>query len=88
MHLPLSKLSKRYFFESDILFRLNTIRAVVTDIPMVAVYDNQVSNLKIREICGEFALKHLGNTGKRLFYNGKLCVPRVLKLWKSEIWKL
>ena len=27
--LPLSKISKRYFFESDMLFRLNTIKAVV-----------------------------------------------------------
>src|SRR5690606_32001950 len=33
-YLPLSKISKRYFFESDMLFRLNTLRAVVHDIPM------------------------------------------------------
>lgn len=33
-HLPLNKISKRYFFESDILFRLNTLKAVVVDVPM------------------------------------------------------
>lgn len=27
-HLPLEKISKRYFFETDILFRLNTLREV------------------------------------------------------------
>ena len=35
-HLPFEKISKRYFFETDILFRLNTVRAVVVDMPMEA----------------------------------------------------
>ena len=35
-HLPFAKISKRYFFETDILFRLNTLRAVVVDVPMSA----------------------------------------------------
>ncbi len=38
-HLPMKKISPRYFFESDMLFRLNTLRAVVVDIPMDAKYD-------------------------------------------------
>lgn len=67
--LPFSKISKRYFFETDILFRLNTLRAVVLDIPMHAVYGNEVSNLKIRKILPEFLFKHLRNFGKRIFYN-------------------
>ena len=33
-HLPLGKISRRYFFETDMLFRLNTLRAVVVDVPM------------------------------------------------------
>ena len=36
--VPLEKVSKRYFFESDMLFRLNTARAVVLDMPMDANY--------------------------------------------------
>ena len=32
--LPLEKLPKGYFFETDILFRLNAVRAVVEDFPM------------------------------------------------------
>jgi len=68
-HLPLDRISKRYFFESDILFRLNTLRAVVVDIPMAARYDDEVSNLKISRILGDFLTGHSRNFGKRLFYN-------------------
>lgn len=67
--LPLDKISKRYFFESDMLFRLNTIRAVVKDISMKAVYADEVSGLKIKKIIGEFLFKHLRNFSKRIFYN-------------------
>jgi dolichol-phosphate mannosyltransferase len=68
-HLPASKISKGYFFETDILFRLNTLRAVVVDIPMDARYGSEVSNLKIQKIVGEFLFKHIRNFGKRIFYN-------------------
>ena len=67
--LPLARISKRYFFETDMLFRLNVIRAVVVDIPMDAKYGNEQSNLKISEIVGEFAFKHLRNFAKRIVYN-------------------
>ncbi|WP_427913608.1 glycosyltransferase [Ramlibacter sp. MMS24-I3-19] len=67
--LPLDKISKRYFFETDILFRLNIVRAVVVDIPMDARYADEVSNLRISRIAGEFFAKHVRNFFKRLFYN-------------------
>jgi glycosyltransferase involved in cell wall biosynthesis len=67
--LPFAKISNRYFFETDMLFRLNTLRAVVVDIPMDARYGEEVSNLKISTIIGEFLLKHIRNFGKRIFYN-------------------
>jgi len=68
-HLPFKKISKRYFFETDMLFRLNTLRAVVIDVPMDARYEDEVSNLKISDIVGEFLIKHGRNLGKRIFYN-------------------
>lgn len=68
-HLPFSKISKRYFFETDLLFRLNTMRAVVVDVPMSAKYGEEVSNLKISKIIGEFLFKHARNFSKRIFYN-------------------
>jgi len=68
-HLPFKKISHRYFFETDMLFRLNTIRAVVVDVPMNAKYVDEVSNLKISKIIGEFLAKHVRNFSKRIFYS-------------------
>lgn len=68
-HLPLDKISQRYFFETDILFRLNTLGGVVVDIPMDAKYEDEVSNLKVSKVIGEFMLKHTRNFFKRIFYN-------------------
>lgn len=67
--LPLDKIERRFFFESDMLFRLNTIRAVVLDIPMAARYGDEESNLNILRSIPEFSRKHLANILKRVFYN-------------------
>ncbi len=67
--IPLEKLSNRYFFESDMLFRLNLCRAKVTDIPLYSTYGSEESNLKIREIFFNFGKNHLSRISKRLFYN-------------------
>jgi len=58
--LPLNKISRRYFFESDMLFRLNTIRAVVVDVPMAAKYADEVSHLSIPNILGDFCSSTCG----------------------------
>jgi glycosyltransferase involved in cell wall biosynthesis len=67
--LNFDKVSRRYFFETDMLFRLNTLRAVVVDVPMDARYGDETSGLRIGRIVGEFAFKHARNFCKRLFYN-------------------
>ncbi|MFZ5657626.1 MAG: glycosyltransferase family 2 protein [Pseudomonadota bacterium] len=67
--LPFESVSRRYFFETDILFRLNTLRAVVVDVPMDAQYGNEVSNLQVTHVVGEFLVKHIRNTWKRTIYN-------------------
>lgn len=68
-HLPFDRISKRYFFETDMLFRLNTLNAVVVDVPMDASYGDEESNLKISKIVTEFLFKHIRNFAKRIFYN-------------------
>ncbi len=67
--LPLEKISKRYFFETDMLFRLNIARAVVADVPIDARYGAETSNLLIRRVVFDFGIKHARNTFKRVFYN-------------------
>ena len=68
-HLPFGKISRRYFFETDIMFRLNTLRAVIVDVSMDAKYGGEDSNLKITKVVGEFLYKHVRNFLKRIFYN-------------------
>lgn len=67
--LPLDKIDNRFFFEPDMLFRLNIIRAVVSDIAMKAVYKNEKSNLKIRKVLFQFPFKYANRLIKRIFYN-------------------
>ena len=66
--LPLDKISNRYFFESDMLFRLGTIRAVVKDIPMDAVYADESSNLKVGKVIFEFVPLYIKAFFKRTMY--------------------
>ena len=68
-HLHGQEISERYFFETDMLFRLNILRAVVVDIPMDARYGDETSNLRVSQVLGEFLSKHVRNFGKRIFYN-------------------
>lgn len=67
--LTLEKISRRWFFETDLLFRLGIVRAVVQDVPMDARYGDEASGIRISRILGEFAFKHARNFAKRIFYN-------------------
>lgn len=67
--LPLEMISKRFFFESDMLFRLSVIKAVVWDVAMDARYGSEKSNLSIFKSLLEFPWKHIKNFHKRIFYN-------------------
>ena len=66
--LPLHKLEQRYFFETDMLYHLNTIRAVVHDVPMDAVYADEESSLKVSKVLPEFIVKHVNRFFKRYVY--------------------
>lgn len=67
--LPFDRISQRYFFETDLLFRLNTLRAKVVDIPMNAVYAGEKSSLRIGKVIVPFFGGHVRNFFKRIFYN-------------------
>jgi glycosyltransferase involved in cell wall biosynthesis len=66
--LPLDKLDRRYFFESDMLFRLYIAGAVVVDVPMRARYAEEKSNLSVGKVLVPFFFKNVGNFWKRLVY--------------------
>ena len=60
------RVSRRFFFETDLLYHLGTLRAVVRDVPMPARYADEVSNIRIGAIIGPFALKHVRNFLQRV----------------------
>lgn len=66
--LELEKLSDRYFFESDLLFRLGLQGAVISELRMQAFYGGEESNLSPLKSFFEFSWKHNVNFLKRLFY--------------------
>ncbi len=57
--LPLDRLDKSYFFESDMLYRLSRIGAKVSDMLMDAVYAQEQSGVNIRREWLNFGWKYL-----------------------------
>jgi glycosyltransferase involved in cell wall biosynthesis len=58
---PLSRLNfdrvaKRFFFENDLLIHLNIMNYRVKDVPIPAIYGDEVSNLKVSRVLGSFPL--------------------------------
>ena len=66
--LPFHKIAKRYFFETDLLFRLNTLNAQVLDIPHHAHYGDEESGLNAGKELFRFAKLHMRTGLKRLLY--------------------
>jgi dolichol-phosphate mannosyltransferase len=66
--LPTDKIDPRFFFESDMLFRLNLIGAVVVDVPIRATYLGEQSNLQARREIIPFLFKNCRNLLKRIVY--------------------
>jgi len=67
--VSLDKVSDRYFFETDLLFRLNIARCAVRDVPIQAKYGDEISNLKMARVVLPFLAGHIRNYVKRIFYS-------------------
>lgn len=67
--LPLSKVHPRFFFESDLLFRLSIIHARVVELPLPAQYDSPNSHLSELRCLLTFPGLHVRNVFKRIIYN-------------------
>lgn len=66
--LPLEKLNQRYFFESDMLFRLGTLRANVMQIPMASIYREERSGIRPMRMLGPMLKWHTKCLIKRFAY--------------------
>jgi glycosyltransferase involved in cell wall biosynthesis len=69
MELRFEGIAKRYFFESDLLYNLNQLRAVVSEMPMSAVYADEPSSLRPGRMIGPFMRGNLRNFFRRLIYS-------------------
>jgi glycosyltransferase involved in cell wall biosynthesis len=67
--LPLERVARRYFFESDLLYHLNQQRAVVADVPMRAFYADEQSGLSPGRVLLPFLFGNLRNFARRLVYS-------------------
>jgi len=65
--LNFERLSKRFFFEADMLINLNIINAVVQDIDMPTKYGNEKSSLDIERILYQFPPRLIKGFMKRIF---------------------
>lgn len=61
-------LSKRYFFESDLLYNLNQVRAVVEEMPMQSVYADEPSSLSPLKMIFPFFKGNAKNFLRRILY--------------------
>jgi glycosyltransferase involved in cell wall biosynthesis len=69
MLLEHEKIENRYFFETDMLYRLHLLGAVVQDVPIPARYSDEESNLKISNTIVSFTVKHMLRMVKRVVYD-------------------
>lgn len=67
--LDSDKIAKRYFFESDLLYHLNQLRAVIVEMPMLASYADESSGLRPMRMVVPFLRGNLRNAMKRIFYS-------------------
>jgi glycosyltransferase involved in cell wall biosynthesis len=80
--LPVERIAKRFFFETDMLYYLGLLRAVVVDVPIVSHYGDEKSNLKIKSILWPFVSAHIVRFFRRIALNyfirdfsfGSLCL--------------
>lgn len=67
--LDFEKIAKRYFFESDLLYHLNQLRAVVVEMPMMSSYADEPSSLRPLRMVWPFLRGNFINVVKRIFYS-------------------
>ncbi|WP_051988193.1 glycosyltransferase family 2 protein [Bosea sp. UNC402CLCol] len=75
------KIDRRFFFESDLIFQLGLIRAVIADVPIPARYGEEISNLSARKVLFPFLRKHLTNFCSRFFYQYILRDFNIATIW-------
>ena len=66
--VDLDRVSKRYSFENDLLIKLNILQVSATDVPIPAVYGDEVSSIRLRKVIPELLHKLTAGYWSRIWY--------------------
>lgn len=64
--IELDDVDNRYFFESDMLYQINSVGMMAIDIPMPAIYGEEISNLRVGHSVPYFLVRHFKNACRRI----------------------
>lgn len=65
--LPLDQLAQRYSFENDLLIQLNILQVPAVDVPVPAIYGEEVSSIKLRRVIPELSSLLIRGFWKRIW---------------------
>lgn len=66
--LPLDRIAPRYSFENDLLIHLNILQVPAIDVPIPAVYGDEVSTIKLRRVVPELMSLLTAGFWRRIWY--------------------
>lgn len=66
--VPLDRVAKRYSFENDLLIHLNVLQTPAVDVPIPAVYGDEVSSIRLGKVVPELLSLLLVGGAKRFWY--------------------
>ncbi|MGG7509604.1 glycosyltransferase family 2 protein [Plantibacter sp. YIM 135249] len=66
--LPLHRVSRRYSFENDLLIHLNILQVPAIDVPIPAVYGNEVSSIRLSRVIPELLNLLTRGFWRRIWY--------------------
>lgn len=66
--LPLDRIAKRYSFENDLLIHLNILQVPAVDVPIPAIYGDEVSSIKLSKVIPELINRLTVGFWSRIWY--------------------
>lgn len=66
--VPLDRVAKRYSFENDLLIHLNILQVPATDVPIPAVYGDEVSSIRLGKVIPELINRLTVGYWSRIWY--------------------
>lgn len=66
--VPLERIAQRYSFENDLLIHLNILQVSAVDVPIPAIYGDEVSSIRLRRVVPELVNRLTVGFWRRIWY--------------------